>query len=285
MPCRRRRNMTSWNGRSSPAAASYATISPSTIASRVAQAGAQQRHHVRELGAHPLLPPGEQLDLAVGGAGAPAPACRRTCARPRRSRRAWPGSPRRRRAAGPASPAPGGPAGPAARATASRPPLTRVAATSPRSQQMLYARSSAGRSLPAAGVHDGQGVQDGRRTDAEPEVPGDQPQQVAALQRGGLASSPVSRSSLRPWEPVPSARAISCRVSTTCSTCRLVGRSAARACSSASVAWPRSPAARTAATTSSSGTSVAVATARTASFSASPRSTAANSGATWPWQR
>ena len=34
MPCLRRRNMTSPNGRSSPAAASYATTSPSTMASR-----------------------------------------------------------------------------------------------------------------------------------------------------------------------------------------------------------------------------------------------------------
>ena len=50
---------------------------------------------------------------------------------------------------------------------------------------MLYARSSTGRSLPAAGVHLRQRVQDRRRADPQPQVAGDQAEQVAGLQRGG----------------------------------------------------------------------------------------------------
>ena len=60
-----------------------------------------------------------------------------------------------------------------------------MAATRPRSQQMLYARSSTGRSLRLPGVHLRQRVQNRRRADPQPQVAGHQTQQVARLQRSG----------------------------------------------------------------------------------------------------
>ena len=59
--------MTSPNGRSSPAAGSKATTSPSTIASAGPSPAARSLDDVGELGADPLQPPGEQLDRPVGG--------------------------------------------------------------------------------------------------------------------------------------------------------------------------------------------------------------------------
>jgi hypothetical protein len=44
-----------------------------------------------------------------------------------------------------------------------------------------------------AGLHLGQRVQDGGRTDAQPQVPGDQAQQVAGLQRGGQGEQPAQQ--------------------------------------------------------------------------------------------
>ena len=54
---------------------------------------------------------------------------------------------------------------------------------------------------PPAGVDLGQRVQDGGRADAQPQPLGDQAQQVAGLQRGGLAEQPgqqVQLAALRP---------------------------------------------------------------------------------------
>ena len=42
----------------------------------------------------------------------------------------------------------------------------------------------------AAPVHPGQGVQDGRRANAQPQVPGHQAQQITGLQRGGPGQQP-----------------------------------------------------------------------------------------------
>jgi hypothetical protein len=60
--------MTSWNGRSSPGRS--VVRDHLALQDRLARAEAclQQLDHVGELGAHPLLSPGEQLDLAVSGA-------------------------------------------------------------------------------------------------------------------------------------------------------------------------------------------------------------------------
>ena len=110
------------------------------------------------------------------------------------------------------------------------------------------------------------------------------------------ASNPASSSSLRPCEPVPSALAICRSVFTTVTTvstaarsvpslANTAGRSAAVSASSSSAVCPRSPISRTRAATTSGAVPVAVPTARMASFSASPRSTPANSGAISPWPR
>ncbi len=91
---------------------------------------------------------------------------------------------------------------------------------------------------------------------------------------------------MRPCEPGPSALAISRIVLITVTTVKVPARPAPPdAASSSSAACPRSPASRTRAVTAGCSTSAAVASARMASFSATPRSTPANSGAISPWHR
>ena len=149
----------------------------------------QQLHHVGELGAHPLLPPGEQLDLPVGGAVRLHPHAvvlvlgRAGAAQLGQDLRGV-GKPlgqhHPRRVAGP-DPQPRHRVQAAADQRGGHQPEVAADVVRPLQRRPV---------LPAAGVHHGQRVEDGRRPDAEPEVAGDQPQQVAALQRGGLRQQP-----------------------------------------------------------------------------------------------
>ncbi len=128
--------MTSWNGRSSPDTGSAATISPSRITSRGPSPAVEQLDHVRELARDPFQPAGEQLDPPVGGPvgldrtpsylysapqDPPSLASSSAASLIRWASMARTGLPGRTCIA----------------ATASRPPWTRVAATRPRSEQML----------------------------------------------------------------------------------------------------------------------------------------------------
>jgi hypothetical protein len=82
----------------------------------------------------------------------------------------------------------------------------------------------------------GQRVQDGGRADAEPQVPGDQAEQVPGFQRRGLAEQPGQQLQLAALRALPLAAAIWRRVRTTATTSRLAARPAAISASSCSAA-------------------------------------------------
>ena len=151
-----------------------------------AQPGREHLHDVRELRADPLQPPGEQLDRPVGGlvrldpdavvlvlGRAPAAQLGQDLRGvgqplgqhgPHRAARPHPESLHRRHAA--VGQDGGDPAQVAADVVGA------------------FQHRPGG---PPAGVRLRQCIQDGGRADAQPQVPGDQAEQVPGLQRGGLA--------------------------------------------------------------------------------------------------
>ena len=284
IPYLRRRSMTSPNGRSSAAAASYATTSPSTIASA---------------GASPA-----PSSSTTSGNWSEISSSRRVNSSilPSAVRCAWTRTPSYLYSAA-HSPAQAGQDLPGVGQPLRQHDPHRVARLDP---QPLHRGQAAavqgGRDLAevaadvvtalehrpgglAARVHLGERVQDGGRADAEPQVLGDQPQQVPGLQRGGPAEQSgqqLQLAALRTRRPRRRRSPAACAPPRRPPGCR---SAAAPAASSRSAAWPRSPVSRTRAATCAASVPAAAATARTASFSARPRSTPANSGAISPWHR